>query len=688
MLDKFGTGTAYSFFAIPTAFAKLPQSAWFLAQWNQPTCLNPADESQNSPTTYDNLYGNALYTWSQPSATTSLSIYRNTTARGGGDVFQLTDGDTALPPSNELLGEADIFLSSPRIPATEDNLSHPITLTLDAKITQLDRDFASAQIAQLYGYSNVVYSTLDLGFSIKYNGAGNLGIYTAFVSIFPWASNSMLNWGHETPPISSKNPSTIIANYLLGNDAALPTLPADANAAPQSLTYNLNKYVYKTLQVAFAEFTPAQQADLLNLANWSVGGTYIGLATHNKPIPNPVNGQQTIEAGSISAAVQLSNISLTSDLNATYNPASPPGSIAAIDTNPQMLFFDATVSPTGAAIAFTSVDGGIYTGSIPGIQDEYFYNGYDNVALAAPTGANWDFGGGFGQTTLSAASGGYIFEASSQSSFISIGGGNASINAHGNDAITVTASSLSGIDLFPGAGSPTISAAGSAAIAVMPGTGRLDFINASSAAATVFAGGIATVFAGAGGGYFVGGSAGANALTGGSGAVTLVSGGAGDDLQANANAGINALFARNAADTLGASPSTSSNLFYLGPNASGLVSSAGSGTQSFYLESADQSSTITGSTAAGALNFYDIVGDTASGHSDYTITDFGASNSYIMLSNRWADGASSAAISQIGPMAGGGISITLTDQTQISLPGFNPAALHFATVRNGVLAIW
>ena len=98
LVDRFGNGLvandAAQFFQTPAALAALPQSQWYIAQWGQPVAINPANYTADNPATYDPVYGNALYSWAEPDTNSAIAIYQNTTALGGGDVYDLTDGNT------------------------------------------------------------------------------------------------------------------------------------------------------------------------------------------------------------------------------------------------------------------------------------------------------------------------------------------------------------------------------------------------------------------------------------------------------------------------------------------------------------------------------------------------------------------------------------------------------------------
>lgn len=675
MLDEFGNGVGGEYFSVPSALAALPQDGWSVAQWGQPSddYVKTSDYTTDSPSTYNDLYGDASYAWSASDGA-GISLYPNTSVLGGGTVVSLTDINSLLPvtPGSET-DEADMFLTSPNIPTADASLANLVGLTLDAKIVQSSTDFVNPPVAASYAAINLVFSTVDLGFTVNFGGNPSEGLAatSGFIQIVPWTSDSTAKGAYVSFD------GQFISSLLLGNDAQLPLLPSDANAAPETLTYNVNEYVYDTLETlvgssAFASaltsgssstLTSAQKSDILNLGNWSIGGMYLGLATNDTELWN-----STVDAAGIVSTLQLSDISLTSTVNGvspTWNPASQPGSTAAVNPNPQISFYDATMSISGAA------NGGAYTGDVAGITHEYIYNGYDNIALVAPVGQNWYFGGGSGQTTLSAQSGDNVFQASSESSFISIAGGHATVNSQGNDTVTATGTTV--VSILP----------------ISASTEKLDFVNSSSGTATVFSGGgSATVLGGAGAGFYLGGSSGNNSLIGGSGVVTLVGGGSGDFLRANSR-NQNDLFANNGQATLVASSTTGANLFQFGGNAYGTISTAGSGTQTFFLENhGSGASTITGSSVTGAFNLYAIVGDSTAGGGSYTVDDFSAANSVIYLINGTDTGPGDATIETIAASSGGsGTTILLSDNTSIKLLGVPVSSVYSATLSGGIIGI-
>lgn len=421
MLDKFGTGgvvnNSPSFFDLPKIFALMPQDGWFIAQWGQPQPVNVNNYVSNNPSTYDNLYGNAMYAWSQPGQTSAISLYQNTAALGGGDVVQIEDGSTQQAPQGQT-DEADMFLSSPNIQASQSNLSNPINLSLNAKITKAITNFTSSATASEYATSGIVFSVFDIGFTLTYNGADGLPVYVGFVQIVPWQSSTTKNANYESAAVQPNVSSTFISSLLLGSGTGLPLLSSDGNATPDKLTYSINQYAYQALKAQAGNLSASQKSAFLNLANWSVGGFYFGLATNNVPQGSSTSGTPITDVAYLDSIMQVSNISLSKNPNATYNSTSPSPIPTTLDINPQISFVDVTMKTSGMA------DGAKYIGISQGIQYEYIYTGNDNINLTAPTSGNWYFGGGNGQTNLTAISGNNIFLASSIGSIMTGGSGN------------------------------------------------------------------------------------------------------------------------------------------------------------------------------------------------------------------------------------------------------------------------
>jgi len=220
--------------------------------------------------------------------------------------------------------------------------------------------------------------------------------------------------------------------------------------------------------------------------------------------------------------------------------------------------------------------------------------------------------------------------------------------------------------------------------------GNVDFINNSSNAASIFTGSYGpglfapnsiTVFGGAGGGIYVGGRAGNNSLIGGSGLTTLIGGGSNDviSVTASVNGGTNEMYTGQGIESLFGGTGSGQNAFNIGlfdfgvgnVTAAGIASSDGSGNQSFDIGNTN-GETITGSSAAGATNFFDIVGDSTTGGGNLTINDFNSANSAIYLVDATTQAPGDASITGIGTQFGS-TDILLSDGTQITLKNYTGA---------------
>jgi hypothetical protein len=234
--------------------------------------------------------------------------------------------------------------------------------------------------------------------------------------------------------------------------------------------------------------------------------------------------------------------------------------------------------------------------------------------------------------------------------------------------------------------------------------GQLHFTNNSSVAATIHIGVFGTVgasshvtaYGGAGGGFYVGGSAGNNSLVGGTGVVTLVGAGPGDFLEANSSIGTNVLAAGPGNSTMVASSTTGSNIFGAGlqypglgnPAADGVISTSGSGVQTFFLGNVPGGESVFGSTASTAVNNYFIVSGPVDGATVggglYSIYNFINSASTIFLSNG-VGGRGTATISSAYVDQGhhNQYDINLSDGTTIMLKGLTAneiANIHTTTL--------
>ncbi|HUW80378.1 MAG TPA: hypothetical protein VMV54_05715, partial [Acidocella sp.] len=122
--------------------------------------------------------------------------------------------------------------------------------------------------------------------------------------------------------------------------------------------------------------------------------------------------------------------------------------------------------------------------------------------------------------------------------------------------------------------------------------------------------------------------------------------------------------------------------------ANSMVSTEGSGLQAFFLGSSS-SSTLTGSSATGAANLYDVIRDPATqanGGAVYTITDFVTGRDVLQFTDGTQAAGSSTLVS-ITTAPSGAAEIYLSDGTSVFLKGVAASSLVASTNSNGVISI-
>ena len=255
-------------------------------------------------------------------------------------------------------------------------------------------------------------------------------------------------------------------------------------------------------------------------------------------------------------------------------------------------------------------------------------------------------------------------------------GGNATIYAGGDNQATLSG----GLDRFKVlTGNDTVLATGNASVQAGVPTGyagTLDFINSSSAQATVLGGhGSVTAFGGNAGGLLYGGTGGNNSLIGGNGAVSLVGAGNNDYLLAGGNGATsvtnNDLFAGPGNETLMASASTQNNILAAGAGTD-IISSSGSGNQAFF--AATGSATMYGSTVSGATNTYFFSSSLQGGGGNDVIENFNSKTDNLVI----LSGVNIVSVTGAnnGNYPNGAALVTLSDNTQITMVGYNANSLQ------------
>ena len=418
-----------------------------------------------------------------------------------------------------------------------------------------------------------------------------------------------------------------------------------------------------------------------------------------------LNSQIQAYLGGITNAIATGGITFQNNNLAGNTDATQAATVAGAGSFEEFT----NVSPTGVSAA----GGGNYTASVTAGVTDLVVQTPGNVTLTgAPTtstvvfGANSNVNYSVDATTLP----GTMYLAGGANS-ISLFSSGSDLNAQtiysaGSDTINLEGQ---GTDYVTILGNGTVQDFSANAFVTSEGNattnlywdnqnagGTLNFTNNSSVAATIHIGVFAngetsstkvTAFGGAGGGFYVGGASGGNSLVGGTGAVTLVGAGSGDFLEAN-SAQANVLAQGAGPETLVASSSTTDNIFGAGlqypglgnPAATGVISTDGSGNQTFFLGNVPGGETVFGSTATTASNTYFVVSGTVNGATVggglYSIYNFTGANSSIFLSNG-AGGAGSASITGAGvdQFHSSQYDISLSDGTTIELKGLTSSQI-------------
>ncbi len=254
----------------------------------------------------------------------------------------------------------------------------------------------------------------------------------------------------------------------------------------------------------------------------------------------------------------------------------------------------------------------------------------------------------------------------------------------GADTINADAGAVGGNLIFGMAGS-TLSYVGGnvvdtivAAVATIGGgtagvlafgmaSGSLSYTGGNAAATVIGSGGVVHIQGGVGGGLFAGGNADGNIVTGGSGGMTVF-GAAGSGSVVLGNGAANVVVAGSGSELVEASAATGKNEFFAGSGSDTLI--GGSGAGSNYLFAGTGDATLTG---GGDGTYFGFQNGHAGGHVD--IANWNASD-FIGL-NGYAGGSDAAAPAD-QRQVGGGTTVTLSDNTEITFLGVgNVSATRF-----------
>jgi len=470
------------------------------------------------------------------------------------------------------------------------------------------------------------------------------------------------------------------------------------------------------------------------VASLTVGGAFNG-HTGVVTIPSSLLFGQPSAAGSLNGVIQSYLMGITNGLaGGTYDFTNTD-----LASTPQGNFTSAaSVSASGSFQEFTNTDsaGGTLAGSgsypgvvvAPGVTD-LLVQTPGNVTLtgvASTTTATFGADSNVDYTVIDPDAGTiYLAGGADSVTLLSNFVNNAeTIYSAGNDSINLRGAGADFVSVYGNAtvldtdANANVTAEGNATTNFFWDSansgGTLNFVNNSTAAATIHIGVFAnqttsathvTASGGAGGGFFVGGAAGSNSLVGGTGLVTLIGAGSGDFLEANAaSTTVNGVVTGNVLaqgggnETMIAASTTGSNSFGAGlnypglgnPQATGVISTEGSGAQTFFFGNVTGGETVYGSTAADATNVYFLYSGSISANGVYTgtvgggnfsIYNFINNSSAIFFSNE--DGTSATIthldIDQHDPSQ---LDLILSDGTNVEFKGLTHSqilAVHTIT---------
>jgi Ca2+-binding RTX toxin-like protein len=346
-------------------------------------------------------------------------------------------------------------------------------------------------------------------------------------------------------------------------------------------------------------------------------------------------------------ALQLAQI-ITKTFGTTgtsYNPASPPvtpangGYLYDLAPNGETIkasgFQAVVVQNSGPA---TVVGGGNYNQTVLGSDggltftdtNDSFLHSTEVVLGGGNNSVNFSGSRGLvqaytdsGNNTIVGGVGISLLDGGVGNNTVSLGGGLSDVMVEGHDNVYLGSGvAVVAVDTVPGA---------NATIHGSSASSELIFDNGNAASTVTAGAGTDYVYGSVGGGVFTGGSAGGNVLLGGTGAVTLFGGGSYDYLQGGSN-GDNSIKAAGGNSTLVASAGGSDTL----------VAGTGNDTFSLVTETAGKNYTISGYSAAD----------------------------HIVVDKAGFTGATDKVV-------GGSSIITLSDNTKITLVGYNSTNINF-----------
>jgi hypothetical protein len=475
---------------------------------------------------------------------------------------------------------------------------------------------------------------------------------------------------------------TVVGSKLYNGALGLVTATGGFQTAAITPLQTLLTLLSNEVETVGANFENIDVASVSGAVIATVGGSTTGIFELTNS--SSINGHST--AGSMNVTVNVPSgygaIVVEAPGDATINGNGNNGVLAVFAAQSTVSYFTGGGSGTVAAGGggdFVDATGSSW--SIVGAS-----SGGDTINSTASNVTVNTYGAGpaTGNALDTTSAPSNVVGMASANEFVLSDGSNDLIASYGgNDVVSV----MSSANVLDAGGSDTVYAApGSSAVKAFFSSpvagGTIVFINQSTVAASVTgssssvaAAGSVTVFGGVGGGYYEGGDGGNNSLIGGSGNTTLIGAGVGNIL--SVSSGSNLLRAADGgSSTIIAGGGTSNNNFF-GSGTTSILSS-GSGVEAYFL-GASGTETITGSNAASTNRYILLQNSSGSGTDNIIGFRYGTDHIYI---NPNGYGETTTGVSIAGFQknlgAGGGTTITLTDNTKINLFGVNLTAAQEA----------
>lgn len=481
---------------------------------------------------------------------------------------------------------------------------------------------------------------------------------------------------------------TVVGGVNSNTITGLVTVPAvlPSNAVLNNLQAFLNTNASAAVTAGGANFQN------LNVASINGGGSVNGDITVGSGAAGLLDISNTDTTGATTAG--STNISFTVPTGYDYVVVQAPGT-ETVTGNGSTNFLATFGSLAGVTFNTGGGSGTVVAGG-PNNNTVLFGNSWSYV------------GSGVGGETVSGVATNSIVEVfgtgsggANPSNVVALDASDITVTAGGNNDLIESYTGTGGVVSVTGGGNVLVNggsvsvyaAAGMTSVNAFfeNGGGQLYFVNNSTTAATVsgavnnsVSGGQVTAFGGAGGGVYEGGTGGQNYLVGQSGLVTLYGAGANSTLTAAAStsgSSFNVFFAGSGNTSMVGEVGSTNNQFS-GSNGSTTVITSGSGSQNFLVGASGQE-IFTGSTVSGAVNTYFFNQDSTGNGSDI-ITNFNINKDTLLINLGESTGGVSIAAIQANQGSGGGVIVSLSDNTTIKLYGVSLTAADAATATGGV----